>query len=159
SAGVRYTRFYATAPVCSPSRSAFMTGMYATSIGAHNHRSHRAADSPNPLPEGVRLLTDRMREAGYFTANIRALPPACGFKGTGKTDWNFAVEGKPFDSADWADLKTHRPFFAQVNFQETHRAFGAPKRADPSRVEIPPCEPDHPVTREDRAKYLDAATE
>src|SRR5262245_28674900 len=39
--GVRYTRFYTTAPVCSPSRSAFMTGMYQTSIGAHNHRSHR----------------------------------------------------------------------------------------------------------------------
>src|SRR5438876_11985590 len=34
--GVRYTRFYTTAPVCSPSRSAFMTGMYHTSIGAHN---------------------------------------------------------------------------------------------------------------------------
>src|SRR6266542_4058688 len=39
--GVRYTRFFTTAPVCSPSRSAFMTGMYATTIGAHNHRSHR----------------------------------------------------------------------------------------------------------------------
>jgi len=36
--GVRYTRFYTTAPVCSPSRSAFMTGMYQTTIGAHNHR-------------------------------------------------------------------------------------------------------------------------
>ena len=26
--GVRYTRFFTTAPVCSPSRSAFMMGMY-----------------------------------------------------------------------------------------------------------------------------------
>ena len=33
--GVRYSRFYTTAPVCSPSRSAFMTGMYQTTIGAH----------------------------------------------------------------------------------------------------------------------------
>jgi hypothetical protein len=39
--GVRYARFYTTAPVCSASRSAFMTGMYQTTIGAHNHRSHR----------------------------------------------------------------------------------------------------------------------
>src|SRR5262245_13189140 len=39
--GVRYTRVYTTAPVCSASRSAFMTGMYQTTIGAHNHRSHR----------------------------------------------------------------------------------------------------------------------
>src|SRR5262245_44105165 len=39
--GVRYANFFTTAPVCSPSRSAFMTGMYQTTIGAHNHRSHR----------------------------------------------------------------------------------------------------------------------
>ncbi len=39
--GVRYTRAFTTNPVCSPSRSAFMTGMYQTTIGAHHHRSHR----------------------------------------------------------------------------------------------------------------------
>jgi arylsulfatase A-like enzyme len=157
SQGVRYTRFYTTAPVCSPSRSAFMTGMYATSIGAHNHRSNRKADVP--LPPGVRLLTGWMRDAGYFTANLRELPPGCGFKGTGKTDWNFSMPERPFDSASWKDLRGNRPFFAQVNFHETHRAFNGAKRADPGKVEIPPYEPDHPVTRRDRAAYLDAASE
>ena len=49
--GVRYTRAYTTAPVCSASRSAFMTGMYQTTIGAHNHRSHR--DDGYRLPDGV----------------------------------------------------------------------------------------------------------
>ena len=155
--GVRYTRFFTTAPVCSPSRSAFMTGMYQTSIGAHNHRSHR--DDGYRLPEGVRLLTHWMRDAGYFTANIRELPAALGFRGAGKTDWNFSYPGKPFDSDRWSDLKAHQPFFAQINFQETHRAFKAPKRADPARVELPPWTPDHPVAREDWAKYLDSATE
>ena len=155
--GVRYTRAYTTAPVCSASRSAFMTGMYQTTIGAHNHRSHR--DDGYRLPSGVRLISDRMRDAGYFTANVRTLPPPCGFSGTGKTDWNFAHDGKPFDSDDWADLKPHQPFFAQVNFQETHRKFQAPKRADPARVAIPPYYPDHPVTRRDWAQYLDAAGE
>ena len=52
--GVRYTRAYTTAPVCSASRSAFMTGMYQTTIGAHNHRSHR--DDGYRLPSGVRLM-------------------------------------------------------------------------------------------------------
>jgi arylsulfatase A-like enzyme len=155
--GVRYTRFFTTAPVCSPSRSAFMTGMYQTSIGAHNHRSHR--DDGYQLPKGVRLLTDWMREAGYFTANVREMPPAFGFRGAGKTDWNFSYEGRAFDSDRWSDLKLQQPFFAQINFQETHRAFHAPKRADLERVEIPPWTPDHPVAREDWAKYLDAATE
>jgi N-sulfoglucosamine sulfohydrolase len=155
--GVRYTKAFTTAPVCSPSRSAFMTGMYQTTIGAHNHRSHR--DDGYPLAAGVRVLTDRMRDAGYFTANVVNLPSPLKFKGTGKTDWNFTYKGKPFDSRDWSDLKTHQPFYAQVNFQETHRAYRAPKRADPSKVVFPPYYPDHPITRADWAAYLDSATE
>jgi arylsulfatase A-like enzyme len=155
--GVRYSRFFTTAPVCSPSRSAFMTGMYQTTIGAHNHRSHR--DDGYQLPGGVRVLTDWLRDAGYFTANVRELPAELGFRGSGKTDWNFTYEGQPFDSDKWRDLKEHQPFFAQVNFQETHRTFRASQHADPSKVEIPPYYPDHPVTREDWAKYLDSATE
>src|SRR5262249_45337399 len=137
--------------------SAFMTGMYQTTIGAHNHRSHR--DDGYRLPEGVRLLTEWFRDAGYFTVNVRYLPPAFRFRGTAKTDWNFTPPERPFDSDRWADLTGHHPFFAQINFQEPHRAFHAPKRADPAKVEIPPFEPDHPVTRADRAAYLDAATE
>lgn len=181
--GVRYTRFFTTAPVCSPSRSAFMTGMYQTTVGAHNHRSHR--DDGFTLPPGVRVVTDWMRDAGYFTANVRQFPVPIAFKGTGKTDWNFTYTGigrtskvedrapaapalhsrpspldaKPFDSDQWADLKFHQPFFAQINFQETHRTFKAPKHADPDKVEIPPYYPDHPVTRADWAAYLDSATE
>ncbi|MBI5385298.1 MAG: sulfatase [Verrucomicrobia bacterium] len=155
--GVRCTRLYTTAPVCSPSRSAFMTGMYATTIGAHNHRSHR--DDGYQLPAGVRVLTDWLRDAGYFTANVVELPAACSFRGTGKTDWNFTYTGQPFDSRKWSDLKSHQPFFAQINFQETHRKFRAPKKADPAKVELPPYYPDHPVARADWAEYLDAATE
>jgi arylsulfatase A-like enzyme len=100
-----------------------------------------------------------MRAAGYFTANVRELPPPCDFKGTGKTDWNFQYQGQPFDSANWSDLKAHQPFYAQVNFSETHRAYTAPKKADPAKVEIPPYYPDHPVTRADWGQYLDEATE
>jgi N-sulfoglucosamine sulfohydrolase len=153
--GVRYTRSFVTCPVCSPSRSAFMTGMYQTTIGAHNHRSHR--DDGYTLPDGVRLLTDWMRDTGYFTANVRQFPAPIKFRGSGKTDWNFQYDGKPFDSDRWTDLKANQPFFAQVNFQETHRAFNAPRKADPAKVEIPPYYPDHLVTREDWAKYLDSA--
>jgi N-sulfoglucosamine sulfohydrolase len=131
--------------------------MYQTTIGAHNHRSHR--DDGYRLPDGVRVLSDWMRDAGYFTANIRELPAAMKFKGSGKTDWNFTYAGKPFDSDNWADLKVHQPFFAQINFQETHRKFHAPERADPAKVAIPPYYPDHPITRKDWAAYLDAASE
>lgn len=153
--GVRYTRFFTTAPICSPSRSAFMTGMYATSIGAHQHRTR----DKQLLPTGVRPLTDWLREAGYFTANVMQLPSGLGFRGTGKNDWNFRVGGKAFDSTNWADLKSHQPFLAQINFEETHRPFRAPRSTDPSTVRLPPYYPDHPVTRRDYARYLDAAKE
>jgi arylsulfatase A-like enzyme len=155
--GVRYTHFYTTAPVCSPSRSAFMTGMYQTTIGAHNHRSHRGDGFQ--LPEGVRVITEWFRDAGYYTANIVAMPEGANVRGTGKTDWNFKPPAKPFDTSQWADLAAHQPFFAQINFKEPHRKFNAPKRADPAKVEIPPYYPDHPVTRQDMAEYLDSMTE
>jgi N-sulfoglucosamine sulfohydrolase len=158
--GMRFTRAYTTAPVCSASRSAFMTGMYQTTIGAHNHRSHR--DDGYALPDGVRVLTDPLREAAYFTANVRQFPAPIKFKGTAKTDWNFNYPGgqaKAFDSADWADLKSHQPFCAQVNFSETHRPYKAPKKADPAKVVLPPYYPDHPVTRQDWADYLDDVAE
>ena len=155
--GVRFTRAYTTAPVCSASRSGFMTGMYQTTIGAHNHRSHR--DDGYTLPEGVRPLPARMRDAGYFTANLVKLPDAFGFKGAGKTDWNFTMTEKPFESANWDDLKSHQPFYAQINFHETHRDYRAPAKADPAKVVFPPYYPDHPVTRKDWAEYLDSATE
>jgi len=155
--GMRFTRYYTTAPVCSASRSAFNTGMYQTTLGAHNHRSHR--DDGYTLPKDVKLISERMKEAGYFTANVKQLPAEAGFKGAGKTDWNFVTPEKPFDSDQWDQLKAHQPFYAQLNFQETHRSFHAPAHADPAKVEIPPYYPDHEITRKDWAEYLDAATE
>ena len=50
--GVRFTNAYVTAPVCSTCRSAFITGMYQTSIGAHHHRSGRG-ELKIQLPEGI----------------------------------------------------------------------------------------------------------
>ena len=37
--GTRFSRAYVTAPVCSPCRSALVTGMYQTTIGAHHHQA------------------------------------------------------------------------------------------------------------------------
>lgn len=45
--GVRFDRAYVTAPVCSPCRSAFITGTMQTTLGIHNHRSSRS-NAKNP---------------------------------------------------------------------------------------------------------------
>lgn len=141
--GLRYRLAFDTSPVCSVSRSSFMTGMYSTTIGTHNHRSHRTPgiDDHYHLPKGVRPLPQRLHEAGYFTANIVTM----GGKaiGTGKTDLNFEVEGEVlrpretsptggwggaeivrqnfansvrlFEATEWTQLPAHRPFYAQIN--------------------------------------------
>ncbi|MBA3442294.1 MAG: sulfatase [Pyrinomonadaceae bacterium] len=158
--GARYTNAFTTAPVCSPSRSALITGMYQTTIGAHDHRSHQ--NDGYTLPSNVKLLTDHFRKAGYFTANVTT--PAPGLKVAGKTDFNFSAP-KPFDGTDWNQSAPGQPFYAQVNFFEPHRTSGGysqqPVRnqkhtVDPAKVRLPPYFPDHPVVREDWADYLNA---
>ncbi|MEY4688179.1 MAG: hypothetical protein RIR76_2202 [Verrucomicrobiota bacterium] len=152
--GVRYTRFYTTAPVCSPSRSAFNTGMYQTTIGAHQHRT----PEKRPLPEGVRTLPEWFRAVGYHTANVREFPSAMNLRGAGKTDWNFISNEQPlYDGDRWEDLARRQPFYAQINFQETHRDFGGEGATDPAQVVLPPYYPDHPAIRKDYADYLDSA--
>jgi N-sulfoglucosamine sulfohydrolase len=140
--GLRYRLAFDTAPVCSASRSALMTGMYQTAIGAHNHRSHRipGVDDHHFLPEGVRPFPQRLRDAGYFTANITTM--AGKPVGTGKTDLNFEVVGdvlrdepppaggwgsnannrhnhgnsvRLFAGTEWTQLAARQPFYAQVN--------------------------------------------
>ena len=58
SSGVYYNHAY-VGQVCSVSRSSFMTGMYAVSIGEQNHRTI----NKQPLPAGVRVLTECRRDA------------------------------------------------------------------------------------------------
>ncbi|MCP4506086.1 MAG: sulfatase-like hydrolase/transferase, partial [Fuerstiella sp.] len=112
--GVRFTRVFSTSPVCAPSRSAFMTGMYQTTTDMHHMRSHR--DDDYRLPEGVRPLTHRLKDVGYQTANIVKIGDRT--VGTGKLDLNFVNEGPVYDTKEWNGLKDNQPFFAQINTPE-----------------------------------------
>jgi len=170
-AGVRFTRVFATAPVCAPSRSAFMTGMYQTTTDTHNMRSHR--NDAFRLPSGVRPLTHWLQDAGYTTFNIGMI--LNWLVGTVKLDLNFVNEGPIFQFDRWADLKTKQPFFAMINLPEVEYDIYDRKSAQKPRVawvgekehpqiakadEVapPPYFPDHPVAREEWARYLNSVS-
>lgn len=160
--GAKFTRAFVTAPVCSPSRSALVTGMYQTTIGAHNHRSGRGAIRID-LPGHVRLTPAILREAGYYVTNGRFQNDESLTKG--KTDYNFEYPQNLYDGADWSGRAEGQPFFAQIQLRggkyrnqrtlekvDTVRTNGI----DPRKVKLPPYYPDHPDLRKDWAQYLES---
>jgi arylsulfatase A-like enzyme len=175
--GVRYANAFCTAPVCSASRSALMTGLYQTYTGCHHHRTWPWHKQPLPAP-GAHLC-DWFRAAGYFTCNLqpdggrkrKAPTPRArlhGARGSGKLDLNFTVTapraGDPFDGNDWNQRAAGQPFFAHITFIESHKGEGwavareqpAAELVDPEKLKLPPYYPDHPVARDEYANYLDA---
>ena len=167
SNGVKFTNAYVTAPVCSTCRSAFITGMYQTSIGAHHHRSGRGEEKIT-LPDGIKLVPQLFQEAGYHTS-ITGWPNRKGR--LGKTDYNFEWDESVYDGPDWSGRKDRQPFFAQIQTQggklrgkdadgwekvaaEAEKVFGT--RTPDDAVKLPPYYPKHPDIIRDWAAYLDS---
>ena len=166
--GLKFTNAYVTAPVCSTCRSAFITGMYQTSIGAHHHRSGRG-ELKIHLPEHIKLVPKLFQDAGYHTS-ISGWPGAKGKYG--KTDYNFEWDQDVYDSSLWHDREKGQPFFHQVQTPGgklrgkdeegwekiqswAEETLGS--RTPDSAVELPPYYPNHPNIIRDWAAYLDSA--
>lgn len=148
--GIRYTHAFCTAPSCTPSRNAMMTGVYQTKTDTQDQRRRGIT-----LPTEIKPITHLLRRAGYHTAI------GCGY--SDKTDLNFKAEPL-FDDKDWLSRNQGQPFFAQISLHITHRqtyGWGKVRRQSknpvlPEDVQLPPYFPDHPVCRNDWAEYLDA---
>ncbi len=149
--GFRYLHCFDNAAVCAPTRSTWITGMYAISNGTQPMRSR------NNIPHNViKYYPDLLREAGYHTSNWT------------KTDYN--IGGRPdrdcWDVLDrkirfgWRKRKPGQPFFAVVNSTSSHesRAHGDVEntRNDPEKMKLHAYHPDLPVIRKNYAKYADA---
>ena len=159
--GVVFERAFVTGPICSPSRSAMITGMYQTSIGAHHHRSGVGAEKIE-LPSHVELIPKLFQRAGYHTSNGGYYPELR----KGKTDYNFEYDAGCYDGTDWQTRKPGQPFFAQIQL------FGGkirdvPKQLAQARSQLgnvtpamdlvlPPYYPRTPAILEDWAATLDA---
>jgi arylsulfatase A-like enzyme len=173
--GVLFERAYSPAPVCSPSRSAVITGSYAIRLGVHVQRSSRFPGEEIFLPEAVKTVPELFREEGYFTFN------------RGKDDYNFsydrsrlystgnegvtdrgAMKGVQAGEGDWSECPPNTPFFAQMQTNggkhgytlegvtEVMRRLGVDKPAfvNPKDVTVPPQYPDIPEMRDMIANQL-----
>lgn len=159
--GFRYRNAFANAPVCSSSRTTLITGMYACSLGAGNHRSEVQ------IPAGFKLYPEHLRAAGYYCTN------------NSKTDYNLtaASVGKPWDEssgkAHYRNRTPGRPFFAVFNITTSHegqlteasvakrrkQGLLPPKpRVPPQKVVLPPYHADTPTVRRDWSIYYDNMT-
>ena len=161
--GLKFTKAFCTNPICSPSRSAMMTGVHQNKINAQHHRSNRDV----LLTSDVQPFTYHLRKAGYTC--ILGNQDVMG-KGR-KTDVNFKSraigkwDGKEnfglFDKYDTFTTED-QPFFAQIQLVVTHRGdwwdgvrAQSKHPVNPDEVVMPPYMADHPTVRLDWAKYLD----
>jgi len=162
--GTLFERAYITAPVCSPARSAMVTGMYQTSINAHHHRSGRGEKKIH-LPDHVELVPAMMQQAGYWTGNGH-WPPREPDGPIGKTDFNFEWDRGVYEGNHWDQRDAGKPFFHQLHLEggklrdvpawleDVYEVIEDP--TSPDDVNLPPYYPDHPDIRQDWAEYLDS---
>jgi len=66
--GMRFTSYYAPAPICSPSRAAMLTGRYPHRAGLSNTRNIASAMDKPGLPTREITLAELARAKGYATA-------------------------------------------------------------------------------------------
>ncbi|MEN8118289.1 MAG: sulfatase-like hydrolase/transferase [Bacteroidota bacterium] len=151
--GVRFENAFVTAPVCSPSRSALVTGMYQTTIGAHNHRSqvNKGKGGGNTeyyesynLPKEIPIASKLFEEAGYFSCNGNMS------ERVGKQDYNFVKENI-YDGISWKESPNGKPFFCQIQLK------GGKNRsriAETENFKLPPYYYEDELMRNDWKEYL-----
>ncbi len=162
---ILYTNAFAVSPVCSPSRSTLITGMYNASMGTNQMRSS------NHIPTGVKAFPSFLRKDGYHTSN------------NVKTDYNCAenerliMEAWDFSSAaaHWRNRKSGQPFFSVFNDMTTHQSrtmvwpypvfqkhvqsrLSKQEITKPKFVPLPPYYPDTPVVRRTMARFYDCVS-
>ncbi len=146
---VLYRNCWSNAPVCAPARTTIITGMFCPSTGSEHMRSEV------PLPTGMQMFPQYLREAGYYCTN------------NSKEDYNITKPGKVWDDssskAHWRKRPSGQPFFAVFNLTTTHES-QVRKRPhtfvhSPGSIHVPGYHPDLPEVREAWAQYHDQMTQ
>lgn len=160
SEGVRYDRAYASSPVCAPSRSSIITGMFPTAIGTMHMRSRAV-----PPPE-VRCFPEYLRAAGYYCTNNAfsdfqfQTPVTVWDESSTRAHWRKRQDpSQPF-FAVFHGLQTHESqiYADDARFQRNTQRLANEQRHDPSSAPLPPYFPATPVFKQAWARYSDNIT-
>lgn len=163
--GVLFTNAFATAPVCSPSRSCIINGLPATSQGTQQMRS------AFPIPEYMTGFPSVLREAGHYTSNqVKTDYNSANWESIIAASWD-----ESSDSAHWRKRQDDQAFFSIFNLMTSHQSrtmvwpyeqflsdvqskLDADEIHDPDKAPVPPYYPDTPVVRKTLARYYDSVT-
>jgi N-acetylgalactosamine-6-sulfatase len=93
--GTLFTQFYVNGSVCSPTRTAFMTGCFPARHRVHGHFSteqqNAARGMPNWLDPQAPFLARSLQESGYATAHFGKWHLGSGAKALGPGAYGFDV--------------------------------------------------------------------
>ena len=144
---ILYENAFAAAPVCAPTRSTLITGMYANSLGTENMRSDY------PIPEFIKFYPKYLKAAGYYCTNHA------------KKDYNTIDQPEAWDESSnkppTDNRKPGQPFFHIINLGVSHESSVHDSipwdqlRHDPTKVPIPAYHPRTPEMEHDWAQYYD----
>jgi arylsulfatase A-like enzyme len=151
--GVVFRRAFSAAPTCSPSRAALLTGQCPHQNGMFG-LAHRGFS----MTDYRRHLLYTLRGAGYTSVlaglqHIADRPERIGFDEILHPQSTRAADVAP-QAVAFLNRRPKQPFFLDVGFFETHRAYPAPTVADDARSIQPPTPiPDTAATRADMAGF------
>lgn len=113
--GTWFRQFYVAAPVCSPSRAAFMTGRHPARFGIHGHFADAAANRRRGMPDwldpGVTTLPGLLSAAGYATAHFGKWHLGAGPGAPTPADYGLAVSKTVNSSGEQLGDEAREPFF------------------------------------------------
>lgn len=158
--GLRYDNAFATTPVCAPSRSAIITGMFPTAIGTMHMRSNAVP------PQEVRCFPEYLRAAGYYCTNNFFLDyqfqsPVTVFDENSKqAHWrNRPDPDQPFYAA-FHGMVTHESqiYVGEEAYQKNTARLKPDERHDPGVAPVPPYYPNTLTFQQAVARYSDNIT-
>jgi uncharacterized sulfatase len=147
--GMRFTRCFQAAPMCSPTRHNIYTGLYPVKSGAWPNHT-RAYPHVKSIVHHLRPLGYRVTQTGKTHINPRTVFPFENFGGGKNPDMKY------IDRLFAETAKGGKPFCLFACSNEPHSPWnkGDASAYPPAKVKLPPYLVDTPRMRSDFSNYL-----